>query len=328
GFGPVLAKIRRGETEFCISLVPLGGYVKLAGENPDEARGEPWEFQAHGPMQRFAVIIAGPILNAVLAFVIFSAIMMTGQPSLTTLVGEAVEGYPASAAGILQGDRIVEAGGEKVELWEDLLIAIRNNREPELRLAVEREGRTLRMDLVPETHESKGVFGRAQRVQRIGVKPAGETVRIRVSPLEAVLLGARKVYDLALMILGSLWMILTGAVSFKDSMAGPVGIYFMTQAAAQIGWVYLLDFTARLSVSLCVINLLPIPVLDGGHLFFILIEAVIRRPLPDRVKDILTNLGMGLILLLTAFVIYQDMNNFGIMENIQALWRAIAERIR
>jgi regulator of sigma E protease len=145
-------------------------------------------------------------------------------------------------------------------------------------------------------------------------------IKVKVGFFEAVYLAGKKVIDITVMILSSLWMIIMGAISFKDSLAGPVGIYIMTQKAAEIGFMALADFTARLSVSLFVINLLPIPVLDGGHLLFILIEGVIGRQLPDKFKDIAMSIGMTLLLGLMVFMIYQDSLSFGIIERIRGLF--------
>jgi len=316
GFGPVLFRLKPRETEFCVSLIPLGGYVKLAGEGPEDSKGEPWEFHTRPNHHKFLVVFAGPLLNAILAFFIFFAVYVIGQPVLTSQVGEVMEDYPAQQAGLLTGDRIIRVNGEDVRLWEDLLMQIHANKDGSFVLDVEREDRVIGLDLTPRMVKAKDIFGKERTVPRIGVMPSGETVVVKSSFFESFRLAALKVVILTKLILTALGLVVTGAMSFKESMAGPIGIYVMTQQAAQVGIVTLLDFVGRLSVSLFIINLLPIPVLDGGHLFFIGVESILRRPVSDRVKDIAMRLGLAFILALTIFVIYQDILKFGIWSHI------------
>ena len=186
---------------------------------------------------------------------------------------------------------------------------------------VDREGEELRFDLAPRMVKAQDIFGRERTVPRIGIMPEGETTIIKTAFFESVKLAGTKLVMLTKLILTALWLVVTGAMSFKDSLAGPIGIYVMTQQAAQVGFVTLLDFMGRLSVSLFIINLLPIPVLDGGHLFFIIIESIIRRPVSDRVKDISMRVGLALILALTLFVIYQDVLKFGIWNQILSFFK-------
>jgi len=316
GFGPIIYRTKPKETEFCISALPLGGYVKLAGENPEESKGEPWEFHTRGNLDKFIVVAAGPLLNAILAFLIFTFVYMTGQPALTATVGEVMQGYPAYEAGLESGDKIIRVNGESIRLWEDLLVQIHEKSSDGLRLDIERNGKIKSTDFTPRLERSKDMFGREHVVPRVGIMPSGETLVIRSGVVESIRLGFGKLVQLTKLIFIALWMIITGAMSFKDSMAGPIGIYVMTQQAAAIGIPTLLDFMGRLSVSLFVINLLPIPVLDGGHLFFIIVESIIRRPVSDRTKDFAMRVGLVFILGLTFFVIYQDILKFGIWDRI------------
>ena len=193
---------------------------------------------------------------------------------------------------------------------------IHANKDGSFVLDVEREDRVIGLDLTPRMVKAKDIFGKERTVPRIGVMPSGETVVVKSSFFESFRLAALKVVILTKLILTALGLVVTGAMSFKESMAGPIGIYVMTQQAAQVGIVTLLDFVGRLSVSLFIINLLPIPVLDGGHLFFIGVESILRRPVSDRVKDIAMRLGLAFILALTIFVIYQDILKFGIWSHI------------
>jgi regulator of sigma E protease len=317
GFGPVLFRWRSKQTEFCLSLIPLGGYVKLEGEESKGAKGGPREFSSRPAYQRFLVIFAGPFLNAVLAFLIFSGIYMVGQPALTPTVGQVMSGYPAEAAGLQEGDRIVRVNGENIKLWEDLLVSLQDSGDQEVRLGFERDGKEHEITLTPQVQEVKTLTGKRQRVGKIGIMPSGEVISIKTSFTKSLYLGFKKVVDLTILIVASLWGLITGAITFKESMTGPIGIYFLTEQAARVGFLYLMYFTASLSVSLFVLNLLPIPVLDGGHLFFIVIESVIRRPIPERIKEICAQIGLYLLLSLIAIVIYQDLIRYGILDKIK-----------
>ena len=318
GFGPTIIKSRMGETEFCVSLIPFGGYVKLEGEDAKEATGDPREFASRPAWQKFAVIFAGPLLNAVLAFVLFVLVYLVGHPAYSTVVGGTLAGYPAQAAGLKAGDRILSVNGRPVAMWEDLLAELRDARGT-VRLEVERpEGKTT-IQMEPKIEETKTLWGKSIRAGRIGITPATEIIYIKTGFVQAVVLSFQKVVVLTGIILSSLGMIFSGQLSPKEALTGPIGIYFLTAQAAHVGWIHLVYFTASLSVSLFVLNLLPIPVLDGGHIFFILIETIIRRPLSDRFKERSIQIGMYALIGVAALVIYQDLVKYGIVDKLRSL---------
>ncbi len=311
GFGPKVFGRRFGETEFCVSLLPLGGFVKLAGENPEEAKGEAWEFNSKSLLQKFAVVFAGPFMNAFLALVLFFGVFWVGQPVLTTKIGKVMGAAPAEVAGIHEGDRVVKVNGEKVLYWEDLLARVHKN-EQKLNMTIERQG--VLQDFV--------VFPRIQKkLSFIGIAPANEIHYVKNGFFKAIGLAAKRVWTLTAMIFVSLGLMVSGAVPFKDFVTGPIGIFFMTREAAQIGTLYLFYFMGSLSVSLFVLNLLPIPVLDGGHVLFIVIERLKGSPLKESVKEKMTQVGMSLLLVLMAFVIFQDIHRFSIVENILKIFK-------
>ena len=320
GFGPVIFGKKFGETEFCFSLLPLGGFVKLAGENPNESQGQPWEFSSKSLLQKFAVVSAGPIMNAFLAFVLFTGVFMLGQPVMTTKVGKVLDGMPAKEAGLLPDDRILSvvtpAGEISVHTWEDLLKQIKDNPK-ELTLIVEREDHKKWFRLQPKIQETKDIFGKRVSHPFIGLAPSGEIISVKSSFLSAMVQGAVRVVTLTQMILTSLWAMATGAMPFKESLTGPIGIFFMTKQAAQMGIAYLFYFMGSLSVSLFVLNILPIPVLDGGHILFILLEKIKGKPLKESFKERMTQGGLIALLLLMAVVIFQDLERFAIFENIK-----------
>ncbi len=318
GFGPVVFGRKFGETDFCVSLLPLGGFVKLAGESPEEAKGAEWEFNSKSLGQKFLVVFAGPLMNALLAFVIFSFIFMIGQPTLTTTIGKVMDNTPAKEAKLLVGDKIMTVDGQKVVLWEDVLRVVHKS-SAKMIFTVERAGTTVDIPVTPRVQDSRDIFGRKTKVSFVGVGPSNQMVYVKSSFMKAIYLGAERVWTLTVMIFFSLGLMISGAMSFKESVTGPIGIFFMTQQAAQMGVIYLFYFMGSLSVSLFVLNLLPIPVLDGGHVLFILIERIKGSPLKESVKEKMTQGGLILLLALMAFVVFQDISRFSIIENIKNL---------
>ncbi len=316
GFGPVLFGKKIAGTEFIFSLLPLGGFVKMAGENPGEAEGKEWEFNSKPLVLKFLVVFAGPLMNALLAATLFTVIFATGQPMLTTKVGKIMDDTPAKIAGVAEGDKILAVNGVSIVYWEDLLKEVHKSEE-NINLTVERDGASRVILVTPKRQEFPTLFGKKRWVSFIGIAPSNQIVHIKHSLSDAVIFGVGRVAEMTGMILYSLALMFTGAMSFKDSVTGPIGIYFMSGQAAQMGFSYLLSFMGSLSVSLFVLNLLPIPVLDGGHVLFILIDKIKGSPLKESVKERMTQGGMVVLLALMAFVIFQDVQRFSIIENIK-----------
>ena len=315
GFGPVLFSRKMGGTDFVISLLPLGGFVKLSGESPEEATGAADEFQGKALWQRLAVVLAGPFMNALLAYVLFVAVFITGQPTLVSKIGKVLADTPAASAGLKEGDRILSVNGAAVSTWDEVLHELQTD-ATQTRLSIESGGLTREVMVTPVRREVNGLGGHKKSRPFLGIAPANEIIHVKTAFTKAWLLGAQKVWELTAMIFTSLAMMVTGTVSFKDSMTGPIGIFFMTKQAAQLGLAYLLYFMGSLSVSLFVLNLLPIPVLDGGHVLFMLIEKVKGSPLNERVREKMTQAGMVALLGLMAFVILQDVSRFSILDNL------------
>ncbi len=315
GFGPVIFGKKIAGTEFVFSLLPLGGFVKMAGENPNEAEGKEWEFNSKPLGWKFLVVFAGPLMNALLAVVLFTAVFFHGQPMITATIGKVMDATPAKAAGFLEGDRVRSVNGHTVVYWEDVLQEVHKGQDTLLFL-VERDKKLREISVVPKREETRGFLGRKHRISFIGIAPSNDIVRIKHSFPRAVVLGVRRVLEMTGLIFYSFGLMFSGAMSFKDSVTGPIGIYFMTGQAAQLGLAYLLYFMGSLSVSLFVLNLLPVPVLDGGHVLFILIEKLKGSPLKESVKERMTQGGMAVLLGLMAFVIFQDLHRFSIVENV------------
>ena len=223
GFGPVLFRRQGKHTEFCVSLIPLGGYVKLEGEESKEVKGGPSEFGSRPAWQRFLVVFAGPALNAVLAFLIFTGIFMAGNPTYSTVVGKVLDGYPSQQAGIREGDRLVRMNGTEVKMWEDLLAFLAPNGPKQIDAEILREGQAQHVMITPRVEEIRSIFGKRHSPARIGIMPSGEVIYVKSGPAESIGLGARKVGELTGLIFKSLGMLITGQATFKDSMTGPIG---------------------------------------------------------------------------------------------------------
>lgn len=317
GFGPKIFSIKRGETEYLISAIPLGGYVKMAGDEPGEGlTGKNFEFLSRKISDRFKIIFAGPLLNYILAFLIFSVIFMFGNPTLTTEVGSLLEDYPAKKAGIILKDKILKVDNKDVKYWEDMTAIIHNHLEGPIRLSVERKGGTFDIELRPVIREVKDIFGKSTKIALLGIAPSQKIENIRYGFFQSFGMGFKKLINLTNLTYKAIWYIITGRMSVKESMTGPIGIFMITGKAAQLGLIYLVNLTAMLSASLAIFNLLPLPVLDGGHILFLIVEKIRGKPLSMRTQEVIANIGIGFLILLTVFIFYNDIVKFKIFDGI------------
>ena len=313
GYHPRLIGKKIGDTDYCISLIPFGGYVKIAGmvdESFDEEQlqgpPQPWEFRSKPWWQRMTVIFAGPLMNLVLALVIFiGMIYYYGVGELhAPVVNELLEGKPAAEAGLLPGDRITAIDDQKISSWEDMVNIIRESPNQILHLTWMRGDSVLSGDVVPAAESVLDTkTGEMIEVGQIGISGLVEFRKAGV--FEGIQMGAERLYDLTKMIFLSLGRLITGKESVKN-LSGPVLIAKMAGESARSGWGSLIAFMAFLSLNLGIINLLPIPVLDGGHLLFLSIESIIRKELPVKAKLIIQQVGMFLLIALMVFVVYND----------------------
>ncbi len=311
GFGPKIIGIKKGETEYRISAIPLGGYVKMAGETyQDELEGRDWEFLSKAPGQRFKIIIYGPLLNYILGFLLFSIVFMIGAPTLTNEVGDVMDDYPAQAAGIQRGDRIISIDGKEVGYWHELTEIIHKKLEGRVELIVLRDGTKFQLSLDPEIKEFKDIFGKDVKIAMMGIRASDDLVYIRHNPVESVRMGLSKIFELTALTFKAIWNLVIGRLSLKESVTGPVGIFVLTAKAAKLGLVYLLHIMAVISTSLAIFNILPIPVLDGGHIIFLIIEKIRRRPLSPKVQETAAQIGLTLLIMLMLFVFYFDIMRF------------------
>ncbi len=308
GFGPRLFGWRRGETEYLVSAIPLGGYVKLFGEDPEEATApgdRERSFSQRPVLHRVATVIAGPAMNFVLAAVLFALLSLFGTPVLQPVVGAVSPDMPAAEVGLRQGDRITAIDGEPVASWDEMAERIAESGGRELELTVERDGQTLLLRVRPVLRETRNLLGEAIRKPLIGISPAGEVSVERNPVWKAPWIGVRETVRWTGMTFEVLAKMVLGRVSPR-TLGGPIAIAQMAGETAQAGVVSFLFLMAVLSVNLAVLNLLPIPILDGGHLVFFAIEAVRGRPVSVKHREFAQQVGLMILLALMAYVMYND----------------------
>ena len=400
GFGPRIGGFRRGDTDYCISAIPLGGYVKMAGENPDETRsGANDEFLSKSKWQRFQVLIMGPAMNILLAVVLMAIVYTNGAevPAFedrVPVVGAVAAGSPGQRAGIMPGDRILTVAGRRVDTWDDFYIAIGTRANRAVPITLLHEGRTTavtvtpdstgRFDVgdigvLPDVHPSvlqvtpgepadgagirKGdvvlavngetiIFSkqlsdaiarhpeeritidivrsgaplqiqvtpaRRGKIGLIGISIGDEIKTIKPGPLQAVKLSLQKNYQYSGLIFRTVWGLITRETSPKQLM-GPVGIAQLSGEYAAEGWMALFSLMAMISLNLGLLNLLPIPVLDGGHIFIMAMEGLARRDFSVRVKEKMLLAGFVVLMMLMVTVIYNDLTRISWIERLMP-WR-------
>ena len=309
GFPPKLLSKKIGETEYRLSVIPLGGYVKLLGENPDEEvppELQPRSFSHHPLWHRTLIVLAGPgfnLLFCVLAlFLLFS---LSGVPYLTTKIGSVKPDSPAAQAGLQEGDQVLAVGDQTVERWDQLSSLIRRHGERSLVLTIQRGDQTLRVNITPESMETTNIFGQKVSAVLIGVASANELKMETVGVFQAFGEGVSYTNRVLALTVVSIYKLITQEIPV-NTLGGPILIAQVAGQQAEQGPTYLLHFMAILSVNLALLNLLPIPILDGGHLFFILWEAVRGKPMAVKHREMAQALGLMLILALMVLVFYQD----------------------
>jgi regulator of sigma E protease len=403
GFGPKLLSFRRGDTEYCVSAIPLGGYVKMAGENPEDARtGADDEFLSKTKWQRFQVLIMGPLMNIALAIVVMAVVLYQGAPvpkfdQEPVIVGSVVPNSAAASAGIQPGDRIVTVDGEPTATWEEFSMAIVPKAKRQVTLVIERAGKMLDRQLVPaaqgkfevgdigvmpvmhpeistvnqgepaqvgglqagdvivasagepnvsrdrvidliKSHDEKPLTFEVERngaTRQVTVTPkkmkgssyamigaqisAYELRTIKPGPIEAVQMSVQRNWEWSTLIVKTLGGLFTRQTSVKQLM-GPVAIADLSGTAAQAGLLPLFSLMAMISLNLGLLNLMPVPVLDGGHIAILALEGLSRREFSIKVKEKMLLAGFVLLLMLMVTVIYNDLTRIQWFERLMP-WR-------
>jgi regulator of sigma E protease len=400
GFGPKILKVKRGDTEYCISAVPLGGYVKMAGESPEDPRsGAPDEFMSKTKWERFQILIMGPVMNIALAVVVLAIVLAQGAEvpayeDKSPLVGDVEQGSVAERAGLRRGDRLLTVAGDDVPTWRDVNMAVGTRANRDIPITFDREGRTQSVTVrpaaqgkyeigdigvLPDVNPSVRSVVSGDPAERAGVKAGdvvisvddervlmarqlsavisrnggkqivllvrrgGDEVRIQVTPvqrgdrgwigvsiaeetrtfkpgpLEAVRLSVKENINSSGLIFRTLGGLFTGATSVRQ-LQGPVGIAQLSGESAQAGWVALLSLMAVISLNLGLLNLMPVPVLDGGHILIMVLEGVARRDFSMQVKEKMLLAGFVVLMMLMVTVIYNDLTRVSWIERLMP-WR-------
>ena len=389
GFNPTVLSIRRGDTEYSIGALPLGGYVKMAGENPDEpSTGGPEEFMSRTKWERFQVLIMGPVMNLGLAVILTAVVLYQGAERLAyetrpVVLGAVTTDSIAAGAGLRPGDRISAVAGKPVPTWEDFYIAVGTKPDREVQLTYVRDGSEGSVNVTPKTPEGSrfeigdiGVLpdvhphiravSAGEPAEKAGLEPndvvvsvngetitfssnlkdaiskrpeeqltiailrdgqpmtimatpkrtgstgllgiaiADETSSIKPGLVGASTLAVEKNLQYSGLIFQTVWGLITRETSPKQLM-GPVAIAQLSGESAQLGWIALFSLMAQISLNLGILNLLPIPVLDGGHIFIMAIEGVARRDFSVRIKEKMLLAGFVVLMTLMATVIYNDL---------------------
>lgn len=299
GFGPAIAKKRKGETLYSIRAIPLGGYNKIAGMDPEEPLDDR-SFLNKPVWKRFIVIAAGAVFNFLLAIVIFFMIYAVNgiqTPSMEPVVGNMMSNSPAMTAHMTVNDRIVSINGKPVNEWTDISKSLQGTANTLVPIVVNRDGVNQELTVIPEAvgNDSRAV---------IGINPVMNSMPLNVA--EAVVQSLHTTGFVLVSMVDGIWSMITGHTNAE--LAGPIGVAQMAGQVAESGFANLLQFTALLSLNLGVINLLPIPALDGGHLIVLIIEGITRRRLPAKALQYIQMTGIVILLALFVYATTHDIS--------------------
>ncbi|MDD3313529.1 RIP metalloprotease RseP [Pseudodesulfovibrio sp.] len=307
GFGPKLFGFVSGRTEYKLSAIPLGGYVSLAGEAGEEDEGFPDNqlFSMRPAWQRMCVVAAGPIFNFLLAFLIYWFLALAqGEGILLPVAGGVMPDSPAAAAGFKTGDRVLSIDGQPIESWTDMVMTIRGAGGRELAMRVDRQGETLTLRVTPHVKTFKNLYGEEETVPVVGVLQ-GNVVAYRPVEGSTFVLAMETTWFQCRAVLKGFVAIIERLIPAK-SIGGPIMIAQLIHQGAQSGVYAVLALAAVISINLAILNLLPIPVLDGGHILFNALEIIFRRPLNDKWKAMAMRIGLLFLLSLMALAIFND----------------------
>ncbi len=314
GFGPALIGKKWGDTEYVLSAIPLGGFVKMYGENPDEQEVPEEEKEisfAHKSVgKRFMIVFAGPLFNLLFTFVLFFAVFfMVGTPTAkdTTIVGTVTKESPAELAGIKEGDQVVAIGEKAASSWMDIYTAVKESGGLPLSFTLKRGGETVDITVQPKLQRVKNLFGEEKGAPRylIGIQRADIAVYEKTGFFAAINNAFWQTWGYISLTVMSFVKLIQQVVPASE-LGGPILIAQVAGKQLAAGWMNLIFFMGMLSVNLGILNLLPVPVLDGGHLFFLSLEALRGKPLSEGVQIRAQQVGLVLLGALMIFVFYND----------------------
>jgi regulator of sigma E protease len=331
GFGPELfGRTDRKGTRWKFSAIPLGGYVKMFGQTEKLESGEGQEremtaeeravsFHHKSLIRRALVVAAGPAANFVLAIAVFTVLFATyGQPYSSTIVGKVEEGSAAAEAGILSGDKIVSLNGREIRRFEDIVTTIQIGLGEPVLVVVERNGERLEIQTEPRIIETTDNFGGVHRIGRLGIGSTGQGDIVQHSLWSAFIVAVDETYATSVRILKTVWQMIAGVRS-SDEVGGVLRIAKVAGDAAQESGAFFVNLIAMLSINLGLLNLFPIPMLDGGHLTFYAVEGLRGRPLGPNAQEWGLRIGFALIIGLMIFATWNDIQYFEFIEKLKNL---------
>ncbi|MBC8277739.1 MAG: RIP metalloprotease RseP [FCB group bacterium] len=309
GFGPKLLGKKIGITDYRISAIPLGGYVKMVGEEPDaeiDPADIPISFTHKHVLQRILIVAAGPLFNFLLAVAIFFVMyQISGTYVLKPSVGEVESGSPANRGGLEKGDLIVAVDGFAVNSWDDMAKIISGSGGKTLSVSVLRGDESLSLIITPKLKQSKNIFGEDLDRYMIGIAASGDGFTRELNPFQALGESILQTYRISELTILSIVKLIQGVIP-ADTLGGPIMIAQMAGQQAKEGAANLIFLIAVISINLGILNFLPIPVLDGGHLLFFFIEAIKGKPVNIKMREIAQQAGIFVLILLMILVFYND----------------------
>jgi len=309
GFGKRLFTFRAFSTEWSISAIPLGGYVRMKGQDDSDPTKKSYDSDSYNtktPVQKIFILLAGPLANFVLAFILYFAIAMGNPNILAPVVGQITKDSPAFLAGMKSNDTILSINGKKIETWKEMATLIKNA-QGSISLEVNRAGELKQISITPQLKDAKNMYGENVKRKMIGIASAGVMKQKKLDFVEKFQYATNQTVFASTLIFTGVKKLLFGEVPASE-MGGVISIVKLTSDATAAGWMSVLFFTALISVNLGVLNLLPIPALDGGHIMFNLYELILRREASEKVVINLTIAGWAILFGLMGLGIYNDIN--------------------
>ncbi len=317
GFGPILFKVKPKKTEYALSLVLLGGYVKLKGESEEEdVEDESDAFYAQPLWKRFLIVLAGPMFNIFSAIIFMMIAYHIGVNVLAPNIGKVLSNSEADRIGLQKGDTIIAINDIKINTWRGMSKIIKSHPNKPVILKIKRNGKILTLKAVPKGTTITNLLGYKRYVGLLGILPSGEEVIVKYGLIKSVELGIEKtVYITKVTVIGIIRLIERAIPS--SSIGGPIMIVDIAGKAAEAGLGAFLIFIAIISINLGLLNLLPIPVLDGGHLMFYTVEAIKGKPVSRKTQENFQKIGIAILLALMIFAFFNDFRRYGVTKYVE-----------
>ena len=310
GFGKRILTKQIGQTQWSFSAIPLGGYVRMKGQDDSDPTKKSYDYDSYNsktPAQRIVISLAGPFANFLLAFMLYLSVATLGVPTPLSTVGSVMEPSPALTAGILKNDTIININGQHIKYWKDIGEVIQNHQGTH-HLTILRDNNYIELDITPKLLDAKNRFGESKKRYLLGITPNTNNLEIQKYNMnESFEFAYKQTEQASLYIVQSLKKLISGLIPMEN-LGGVIGIVDTTSKVTNMGLVALLMFAALISVNLGVINLLPIPALDGGHVMFQLYELITGKAASDEIMFKLTLFGWSILLSLMLLGFYNDIN--------------------